>query len=157
MGDFTFDIKGLDELKAKMQALSGKDAKKTLRFGLRKAANIVAADAKQKALGIDDQKTGRSIAQNIAVRYASRMSRQPGIMAFRVGVLYGAKLEKGLGKGAGQPTPHWRLLEFGTEKMRAQPFMRQALENNAEKCADVFVAETNKAIDRVIKRNAKAQ
>ncbi len=54
--------------------------------------------------------------------------------------------------GAGGPTPHWRLLEFGTEQMAARPFMRPALADNIQQVTDVFVREYSKAIDRAIKK-----
>ena len=56
---------------------------------------------------------------------------------------------------ANAPTPHWRLLEFGTEKMRAQPFMRSALADNISAVIDTFATHYEKAIDRAIKRAAK--
>lgn len=80
---------------------------------------------------------------------------------FRVGVMQGAQLPQ-LPKGekaddtAKAPTPHWRLLEFGTEKMRARPFMRPALADNISAATDEFLRQYEKALDRAIRKANKA-
>jgi HK97 gp10 family phage protein len=48
------------------------------------------------------------------------------------------------------------LLEFGTEKMAASPFMRKALADHISEVTNTFITEYEKAIDRAIKRAAKA-
>ncbi|HCL15741.1 MAG TPA: hypothetical protein DIC61_11200, partial [Pseudomonas sp.] len=73
----------------------------------------------------------------------------------RVGILHGAVLRNGGDLSANSPTPHWRLLEFGTEKMRARPFMRSALADNISAVTNEFVSQYERAIDRAIKRAQK--
>lgn len=153
-----FSLIGLDSLLAKFEAITYDVKRKGGRSALRKAAQIVANKAKDGARRLDDAQTGRSIADNIALRWNGRLFKRSGDLGFRIGVLHGAVLPK---KGApadtaaNAPTPHWRLLEFGTERMRAQPFMRPALENNIAEVTSTFVTEYEKAIDRAIKRAAK--
>ena len=74
---------------------------------------------------------------------------------FRVGIKHGAILSKGGDKTANAPTPHWRLLEFGTEKMAASPFARPALEENVGKAIAEFITQYKKAIARALKRAPK--
>lgn len=145
-------ITGLDELQAKLKNLSAETQYKGGRFALRKAAQIVRNAAREGAARLNDPATGRAIADNIAERWNGKTFKQNGDLMFRVGVLKGAVLPKDNGKetGKGSATPHWRLLEFGTEKMQAKPFMRPALENNLQTATDEFVRQYNKAIDRVI-------
>lgn len=153
-----FDIKGLDSLLGKLAAVTYDLKRKGGRSALRRAAQLVADKAKEGAEKLDDSATGRSIAKNIALRWNGRLFKQTGNLGFRIGVLHGAVLPK---KGtapdlsANGPTPHWRLLEFGTEKMQATPFMRKALADNISAATDAFVTEYEKAIDRAIKRAAK--
>jgi len=47
------------------------------------------------------------------------------------------------------------LLEFGTEKMAAVPFMRPALANSISEVTNTFVTEYEKSIDRAIRRAAR--
>lgn len=152
------ELKGVEELNKKLESVAYDVKYRGGRFALRKAAQFVRDQAKQNAEGLNDPKTGRKISDNIAERWNGRLFKRTGDLGFRVGVLQGAVLPK---KGetpnesAGGPTPHWRLLEFGTEKMRAHPFMRRALESNIQRATDVFMTEYSKALDRAIKRMQK--
>ncbi|WP_323115150.1 HK97-gp10 family putative phage morphogenesis protein [Pseudomonas guariconensis] len=153
-----FSITGLESLLGKLDAVSYDVRRKGGRAALRKAAQVVVQKAKEGAERIDDKETGRSIADNIALRWNGRLFKQTGDLGFRIGVLHGAVLAK---KGetvdlsTNAPTPHWRLIEFGAEKMPAAPFMRPALANSIAEVTNTFVSEYEKSIDRAIRRAAK--
>lgn len=152
-----FSITGLDSLLGKLESVKDDVKLKGGRFALRKAAMLVVEKAKEGAARIDDPDTGRSIAANIALRWNGRLFKRTGDLGFRIGVLHGAVIEKkgNPDPGLNGPTPHWRLLEFGTENMRAQPFMRKALADNISAVTNTFVSEYERAIDRAIKRAQK--
>ncbi len=153
-----FNLIGLDELMGKLDSVTEDVRYRGGRSALRKAANLVANKAREKAQSFDDPETGRSIAKNIAVRWNGRMFRDTGNIAFRVGVMHGAKIRTpgNPDSGINGPTPHWRLIEFGTAKMAANPFMRTALSDNVAAATAEFITEYDKAIDRAIKRARKA-
>lgn len=150
-----YKLTGVDELLGKLESITDDLKRKGGRAALRKAANVIANRAKANARRLDDPETGRSIADNIAVRWNGREFKRNGNLAFRIGVLHGAVLKRHPDKAKNAPTPHWRLLEFGTENMRAQPIMRPAAENGAEEAMNTFVEEYGKTIDRAIARAAK--
>lgn len=150
-----FSITGLDSLLGKLEAVTYDVKRKGGRAALRKAAQVVVAKAKEGAERLDDRETGRSIADNIALRWNGKLFKQTGDLGFRIGVLHGAVLKDGGDLSPNSPTPHWRLLEFGTEKMPAAPFMRPALANNISEVTATFVTEYEKSIDRAIRRIAK--
>ena len=150
-----FSITGLDSLLGKLDSVSYDVRRKGGRSALRKAAQVVAQKAKDGAERIDDKETGRSISDNIALRWNGRLFKQTGNLGFRVGVMYGAVLKDGGDLSSNSPTPHWRLIEFGTEKMAAAPFMRPALASSISEVTNTFLTEYEKAIDRAIKRAAK--
>ena len=157
MADVEFGIEGLEPLLAKLATVSYDIKRKGGRSALRKAAKLIADKAKEGASRIDDAATGRSIAANIGLRWNGRLFKRTGDLGFRVGVMHGAKI-KAKGNpdtGANGPTPHWRLLEFGTARMRAKPFMRAALSENLAAATSTFVTAYGKAIDSAIKRAAK--
>ena len=156
--DISFDLSGIDSLVSKLESVTYDMKRKGGRSALRKAAQLIADKAKEGALRLDDPATGRSIAKNIALRWNGKLFKASGNLGFRVGVLHGAKIEKkgNPDEGASGPTPHWRLLEFGTEKMAAQPFMRKALAENISEATSTFLTEYEKAIDRAIRRAARA-
>lgn len=148
-------IEGLAALKGKLSEISDDLRRKSGRAALRKAANVIATKARSNALRVDDPHTGRSIADNIALRWNGRLFKRTGNLGFRVGVLHGAVLKNYPDKGMNAPTPHWRLLEFGTEKMKAQPIMRPAIESSVNEVISTFTTEYEKGIDRAIKRAQK--
>lgn len=150
-----FSITGLDSLLGKLESVSYDVRRKGGRAALRKAAQVVMQKARDGAERIDDKETGRSIADNIALRWNGKLFKQTGDLGFRVGVLHGAVLKDGGDLSPNSPTPHWRLIEFGTEKMAAAPFMRPALANSISEVTNTFVTEYEKAIDRAIRRAAK--
>lgn len=152
-----FNLLGVDALVGKLAEVSSDVRRKGGRAALRKAAQVVANHAKENAARLDDPETGRSIASNIALRWNGRLFKQSGNLGFRVGVLHGAVLKNRADKGDNAPTPHWRLLEFGTHKMAAQPFLRRALADNYGEATQVFLNEYSKAIGRAIRRAAKAK
>ncbi|HCF3676731.1 TPA: HK97 gp10 family phage protein [Pseudomonas aeruginosa] len=153
-----FSITGLESLLGKLDALSVDIRRKGGRAALRKAAMVALNAAKAGAEKIDDPGTGRSISDNIVLRWNGRLFKQSGDLGFRIGVLHGAVLPaRGdrVDKQKNAPTPHWRLWEFGTSKMKSSPFMRSALADNIAEVTSTFVSEYEKAIDRAIKRAQK--
>lgn len=152
-----FSLVGIDSLIGKLESISYDVKRKGGRSALRRAAQLVAEKGRDGAARLDDKDTGRSIAQNIAVRWNGRRFRASGDLAFRIGVLHGAVLKDGGDKAENAPTPHWRLLEFGTERIRAQPFMRTALADNISEVTNEFLSQYEKSIDRAIRRAQKSR
>ncbi|EIC82152.1 HK97-gp10 family putative phage morphogenesis protein [Serratia sp. M24T3] len=150
-----FSLVGIDSLLGKLDSISLDLKRKGGRAALRKAANVIVQQAKTNAQRVDDAKTGRSIADNIALRWNGKVFKRTGDLSFRVGVLHGAVLKNHPDKAKNAPTPHWRLLEFGTEKMAAQPIMRPAIVTTVDRVVSTFVTEYEKAIDRAIARAQK--
>lgn len=60
-------------------------------------------------------------------------------------------------KGSANPDDpfYWRFLEFGTSKMRAQPFLRPAFESKKEESVKVALLEGQKFIRRIKFRRAR--
>lgn len=147
-----FSLIGLDSLLGKLEAVSYDVKRKGGRAALRKAAQVIMAKAREGAERIDDKETGRAISDNIALRWNGRLFRSTGDLGFRIGVLHGAVLKNGGDLSQNAPTPHWRLLEFGTENMAAVPFMRPALADSINEATNTFITEYEKSVDRAIRR-----
>lgn len=163
MADNGVKIEGLDEVIQKLKSLGPDLQRKALRTGVRKGANLVKKAAVQKA----PKDTG-SMAKNIAVQFASRTSKEVKGVAFRVGVRGGAQASgakvkyarsrkgKRASRAAGSSTWYWRLVEFGTEKMKARPFMRPALSRNTDQIISTVAEDIDKGITTEMKRKARA-
>lgn len=152
----TVRIQGAEQAIKRLEALGGKEGKNAARRALRRGANVVLKDARERAARLDDPQTAESIARNLTVRGGgSRRERRAGGVMMRVGIRGGARdmskygEVKGQGKGnPGGDTFYWRFLEFGTEKMAARPFMRRALENNTQAATDAFAQALGAEIDK---------
>lgn len=153
----TIEVKldGVDALISKLESITYETKRKTGRAALRKAASVIVDQIKLNAEKLDDPHTARSIADNAALRWNGRMFKQTGDLAFRVGILQGAVLKKNPSLGKDAPTPHWRLLEFGTEKMAARPLVRAAANARLTDVFNTFAINYGAGIDRAIKRAAK--
>jgi len=160
MFDVTSSIEGAEALTKTMDAVSRDVKYKGGRAALRKAANLVAKTVKENALRLDDPETGEQISANVAVRWSPKKFKRSGDLMFRVGILGGAQSKDMPGKGKGNPggeTWYWRLLEFGTRNMQAQPFMRPALERNTRAATAEFMREAKRSIERAVKKAAKGK
>lgn len=152
MATSDFSIVGLKEVKAKMNKVSQTVLDTGTRTALRKAAGIVKKAAQQNALAVDDPKTGRRIRDNITLQFASRLFQRNGVIMYRVGVATnrGRIPTPNADEGARGNTPHWHLVEFGTERAKAQPFMRPALANNINQVINSFTFEFDKELDKAL-------
>lgn len=152
MATSDFSIIGLKEVKAKMNKVSQTVLDTGTRSALRKAAGIVKKAAQQNALAVDDPKTGRRIRDNITLQFASRLFQRDGVIMYRVGVSTnrGRIPTPNADEGARGNTPHWHLVEFGTERAQAQPFMRPALANNINQVINSFTFEFDKELDKAL-------
>lgn len=168
-----FSITGLDSLLGKLDAVNYDVKRKGGRSALRKAAQVVAARVKDGARSVDDPATAEMIAENVAVRWSNRRFKRTGDLMFRVGILGGAKqyantrenVRKGRAgqtyktggdkRNPGGDTWYWRLVEFGTEKVPARPFMRPAMEQSMGEATAVFVQAFERSINSSIRRAAK--
>jgi HK97 gp10 family phage protein len=137
----TWTLTGADGIERRLRTFAPRLQKKALRAAARRSMTIVRDAARANARQFDDPETGTQVWRLITVR-EGRM-REPGIL-MRVGVAGGARSRR-----SKDPPWYWRLIEFGTEKMRARPFMRPALENNAQTVASKFVTELDAQIDKL--------
>lgn len=155
MADVSFGIHGLDAVLGKLEAVKGEARKKSTRFALRKAANVVRDNIKANALRLDDPSTANSIAENVVVRADNQYFRQIGDIKMSVGIRGGARSKKKNASNPGGDTYYWRFLEFGTENMAAQPFMRPGMAESIDPAANEFLKHFDKALARAIRRANK--
>lgn len=141
----TFKLEGLDSALSKLRSVSQEVAKRGARSAGTRAMRIVRDDARRRAEQFDDPETASNIAKNIVTRYSARASKREGGIVIQVGVQGGARPRKG-----SDDEGHWRLIEFGTSKMAARPFMRPALSDNVQAVSDKFIKELEPKIDKAL-------
>ena len=146
-----FVIDGLEDALKKMDEMTKNVAKKHVKKALRAAAKPVLQSAKDNAKKIDDPKTSADISKNLVVRAGKTSDKNSAKV--RIGVKGGGEFwrsnenvqRKGKPRQANphytpveNDTKHFWLVEFGTSKTRAQPYMRPALESNIQNATDAF-------------------
>lgn len=163
-------VSGLSELVDRLHGFPIAMKEKGIRYGARRAANIIQQAAVANALRIDDPATGEQIAKNIVVRFSNRTFKTTGNVMFRVGVLGGARqyadskenrranragktyATAGDKSNPGGDTWYWRLVEFGTATVPARPILRPALKQNTDRAIAEFIKSTNQWLDRNFKK-----
>jgi len=141
-------VEGLDKVLANLKALPIKVRRSAARKATGKGAAIIKKKAKQNALRVDDPETGRRIADNIGQRFRSRYFKQTGDTMVSVGVLTNrGRIPRGNpDEGKGGNTPHWHLVELGTERAPAQPFLRPAAESSVSEVYNAVAVELERQV-----------
>lgn len=143
------EVRGLKELQAQLADLPAKLAAKALAQGMKKAMAPVLAAAKAMA----PRDTG-ALADSL--KLAIRRSRDGTV---RVGIRIGGSKRgaggaDGKGKDTLPPARRWHFIELGTADLAPHPFLRPALDQNAERVLGMLKDEVLVAIQKVT-RGAK--
>jgi HK97 gp10 family phage protein len=152
----TIKVEGAEKIIDRLSTLPDKLQKKAAKVAARRAMAIVRDEARRNAKHLDDKDSPNAIWKNIRVQEATRSGRRIGGVVMRVGVAGGARLREKKrvreSKSAdlpGKATQHWRLHEFGSSTVRAQPFMRPAFASKQGAVIEKVVSELSAAIDRL--------
>lgn len=146
-----FDVKvdGVAELRERMKGLPYAVQKQVIQPAVRYGANIIAEQARAIVRNIDDPTTGRQIARNIVVKYRSKLSKRYQGVVYSIGVEYPrGRMPKG-NPDDGVNTSHWHLLELGTEKMRARPFLVPAAVMRAQDVSEAIAERAAKRLEKL--------
>lgn len=152
--DLAEGLKGLEE---ELVALGAKEGQKVLRAAARKAFAPVLEEARAKA----PRDTGLLAENIVIVTQAPKEGDGVVNVGLRIRKSKETRISKhGTSKDGTQrmaTSPHWRwhFVEGGTSKTAARPFLRPALDNNADKVVSNLRGELRKAIDRVLKKRKK--
>lgn len=133
-----FKITGIKELQKKMEELEKATQKKVLRSISRKSLNIYVKEARQNA-PVDSGNLKKSIGNESA----KRTGRE------KVAIVAGPRRKKGSNTGKGY---HAHLLEFGTAKMRAKPYLRPAWDTKNSEVLDKYKSQMWEEIEKHAKK-----
>lgn len=141
-------MEGLETILRNMRELTAKTRRKAVRKAVGKGAAVIRKKAKDNALRVDDKGTGRQIATNVGQRFRSRYFRQTGDTMISIGVLTNrGRIPRGNpDEGARGNTPHWHLVELGTEQTRAQPFLRPAASSSLSSVFNAVASELERQV-----------
>jgi HK97 gp10 family phage protein len=130
----TYKLKGADELSRVFKTLPQQMQRQIVVPAAKEAMQIVLNDAKRRADAIDDPTTFPDISKNMALIEDAKFFEETGSTKISVGV---RKTRKGF---RGGNTYFWWYLELGTSRIRARPFMRNALTQNTQAVFQEFLS-----------------
>jgi HK97 gp10 family phage protein len=142
---FTFTLYGARELENALRQLPTSVAKATLRGVLVKAGEPVVHAARALA-PVDRGDLAASIGIRSILTRRQRRARRAGGRGGAADVFIGPSFPMGA---------HGHLIEFGTVKMRARPFLRPAWDANKRHVLETVRAELWKALATAARRLAK--
>lgn len=134
----SIQIIGLADLRADFEKLAKSQSTKALRHATVAGAKVIRDEARKRA----PKKTGK-LRRNIASA-ALRQKDAPGLATAGVRVRTKGKAD------SPNNAFYWRFDEFGTQHMKAQPFMRPAFDASIGEAEGAIRTELARAIDRVL-------
>lgn len=144
-------IEGLGDLKSALSELANDLKRKVIRAALRDAAKPMYRAAVRTAPVLKKPATYRlpgTLRRSITVKSSKRFSGQNG----EIGVYIAVKKRKDLGGKLSAHNPfdpfYWRFLEFGTQKMRARPYLKPAFDANVQRAITIFQSRMKTRIDK---------
>lgn len=130
----TYKLTGVDDLVKKFRTLPQELQREIVVPAAKEAMQIVLVDAKDRAKKIDNYETFPDISKNIDMIEDKKFFEETGSTKVSVGV---RKRKRGVGGGN---TFYWKHVELGNSHMRAQPFMRNALNQNQQAVFQEFLS-----------------
>lgn len=130
----TYKLKGADELSRVFKTLPQQLQRQVVVPAAKEAMEIVLKAAKDNADRIDDPRTPNYIPLNIALVEDTKFFNETGSTKISVGV---RKTKRGV---RGGNSFYWWMQELGTSRYRAQPFMRNALNQNQQAVFQEFLS-----------------
>lgn len=130
----SFNIKGLKELENDLKLLSRSENNKIKRKAVLAGAKVIRDAVKKEA----PVRSGK-LRQNIRAESAKG---HPDIAGISIRV-------KGKSKNPSNAY-YWRFLEYGTSKMKANPFIRRGADESEKQAIQVMINELSQGIDKVL-------
>lgn len=149
--DIKIKVQGLNALQAQLLELGAETGAKVLRTAARKAFVPVFDAAHRLALPSMDSGALMDAITLVVVK------PKAGDVVTAVGLKISAKISRRAAHTLAHRNParRWHFIEFGTVHMAAQPFLRPAMDANAQVVVDILKQELVKGIRRATKRKAR--
>jgi HK97 gp10 family phage protein len=154
----TINVRGLEGLQEQLRAVGAEMGRDALTKAARAAFKRVAETAKQLvpadtgalresiAVRAAKPKSGAVVAVGLAITANSTRAKQARVAA----ALMGESQSKAL-----PPSRRWHFVELGTSKRGARPFLRPALDMNAQGVIDDLGGQLRKKIAAAIKAKSR--
>jgi HK97 gp10 family phage protein len=127
------EVKGAEELIAKLKRLAAKDAKTACRKGTRKGAKVILDQAR----AIAPERTG-TLRRNIKIRQRTNKGTVSATVQIKTG-------------NPPEGAYYGSFVEFGTKKLKGEHFLQDAADSRADDALGVAVEEIAQQIEELSK------
>ena len=148
-------VSGLHELQAKLRALPAALAEHALRPAVAAAATVLRDEASRMAPvyhgDVADGHPPPGTLKRAIFRTYVRQRSSPSRVVYAIGVKHGGSAVVA-GDGTGKGAYYWHMVEYGTVKMAAQPYLRPALESASD---EAYQAMKKRLAEEIAKEVSK--
>lgn len=147
----TVEVKGLAELQAKLLELPGKVERHVVRKAVSDGAAVVRDEMKARAPVYtgevaDGHPPPGTLRKAVFEKFDAANSHD-GLTTYIVGVRHGKKMQHVGKKNRNLDAYYFFMVEFGTVKMAAHPFMRPAFDAKRETAAQTIIDDLGRGIE----------
>lgn len=147
----TMNLTGFKELAESLRELGPRVARNTLRRAVAAGATPIRTRARERA----PKDTGE-MAKDIQIK--REKTEGPHVASYSVFVRTGKKSRlSGRARNVEKNSWYWRLVEFGTVKMAAQPFLRPSFEELKESSVKIIGEKLDEGIQAEATKLARGQ
>lgn len=155
-------IEGLSELEAALVELGDSVAVPVLRAVGRRSMQPMLDDARRYAEASKDRGALQEALGLAVTGYGKRLSLADALVTVRLRIKSTSRSDRRKKYGhrskyVPNPRRYWHLVEWGTRRSRAKPFIRPALDANERLALESVRDGLRQRIDRVKKRRAKGK
>lgn len=148
---FSHRMTGLADINRRLATISAQYQDRPIKSGLKAGGALLRRELIKPGVIPFDDSPGADpthIRDNVVVG-RSRRNSGPGVEVVTIGIKYGKSPNGKQNEGVAW---YWKLLEFGTSRIQAKPFMRPAFEQNLRPIADAIEKSMAKSLDKLIRK-----
>ena len=142
----TVEIQGLRELDAKLQKMGSRMARRSAGRATGKAAKVIKDAAKRQVTANPSIETGSLLGAIVSKKLPKRETPDTSAHIVTVRVRQSKRATKRANRRKQKTAGYANIVEFGSVKMAAEPFLGPALEGGQQEAIDAMVERLRKRL-----------
>jgi len=147
----TVEIQGLRELDAKLKKMGSRMARRSAGRATGKAAKVIKDAAKRQVIANPSVETGSLLGAIVSKKLPKRETPDTAAHIVTVRVRESKRATKRANRRKQKTAPYANIVEFGSVKMAAEPFLRPAFDSQGRAAQDVMVDTLRREVEEAAK------
>jgi len=147
----TVEIQGLRELDAKLKKMGERMARRSAGRATGKAAKVIKDAAKRQVIANPSVETGSLLGAIVSKKLPKRETPDTAAHIVTVRVRESKRATKRANRRKQKTAPYANIVEFGSVKMTAEPFLRPAFDSQGRAAQDVMVDTLRREVEEAAK------